>query len=150
MAGIFKVGAVLIAAVVGIGLLVTLRGGGGASHAAVFDKGTFEESIAAATSAKRPLLVKFTASWCPPCQLMDREVFSDEPTADALHRIGLVAAVDIDSRPDLAREYNVQAIPTLVIISGDEELARSQGAMRSQDLLAWFARVSERRSASGR
>lgn len=149
MPGIFKVGSVVIAAVVGLALLVNLRGNGGGSHAAVFDKGTFEESVAAAAGAKRPLLIKFTATWCPPCQMMDHEVFSDEPTAEALQRIGLVAAVDIDARRDLAKEYNIRAVPTLVIISGDDELARTEGAMDSQSLINWFSRVGQRRSASG-
>ena len=39
-----------------------------------------------------------------------------------------IVAVDVDNSEDVAKEYSVRAMPTLVLMKGDEEVSRMEGA----------------------
>jgi thioredoxin 1 len=64
-------------------------------------------------------LIKFEAEWCGPCKRQSRilEGFDTCP----------VNVVDIDEEPDVAKEYNVHSVPTLVIENEGEEVDRLIG-----------------------
>lgn len=49
-----------------------------------------DEALAAAQTSGRPVVVKFTASWCATCQYIDRTVFADSATRDQLAKAGAV------------------------------------------------------------
>ena len=72
-----------------------------------------------------PVLVDFTASWCPPCHAI-------APTIDALAselagRVK-VAKLDVDREPELAERYGVQAMPTLMVFVGGRVVDQRLGA----------------------
>lgn len=71
----------------------------------------------------------FTASWCPPCQLM-YGVLDRHPSLAAQ-----VELIDIDENERLARRYDIQAVPTFVRPDG----ARVVGAMSVKDLRAFLS-----------
>ena len=66
----------------------------------------------------RPMLIDFTASWCPPCQAMKQTVW---PAADVVEAAKPFRAVvvDIDQHPDLAARFGVDSIPNIMILSPD-------------------------------
>lgn len=70
---------------------------------------TFAEVIA---TADRPVLVDFTATWCPPCKQLTPVLHA--LAAEQADRLRIVE-VDIDESPDLARRYQVLSAPTMVL-----------------------------------
>lgn len=86
-----------------------------------------------------PVLVDFYADWCGPCKMM-------APTLDqvARERAGraLVAKVDTDANPMLARRFRIASIPTLIAFKGGAEVARELGALPRQRLDALIDRAA--------
>lgn len=82
--------------------------------------GQTETSFALKSEKGLPLVVDFSASWCGPCHML-KPVF-EEVKKKYAGKIEFMT-VDIDSFPDLAGQYGIQAVPTIVFINatGKEE-----------------------------
>nr|WP_091719285.1 thioredoxin [Pseudarthrobacter equi] len=82
-----------------------------------------------------PVLVDFWAEWCGPCRMVS-------PALDKLARerpgaIKLVK-VDVDKSPALSRRFDVQAIPTLMVLVDGNVAARQAGAAPADALRSWL------------
>lgn len=87
--------------------------------AQVASKGDLERVLAEA--GENPIVVDFFATWCMPCK-------ATAPNVNALAKEGVrVAVVDVDKAAALAQEYNVSAIPTLLVFRNGEIVRRAQG-----------------------
>ena len=76
-------------------------------------------------SSTVPVLVDFTASWCPPC-VMIKPVL-ERIAADEADRLRVVS-VDVDENPVLTARYEVLGMPTLALFVDGEVVARFMGA----------------------
>lgn len=82
----------------------------------------------------RPVLLDFSAEWCGPCHMI----------APTLHEIAAerpdikVCKVDVDADPELAQEFQVNAIPTLFALKGGEKQGMAMGLQSKEELLALF------------
>lgn len=73
-------------------------------------------------------LRRFTASWCAPCKMLAPVIKSLESDFTDV----TFETVDIDSSPEVAQEYHVRSVPTVVILKDGAELERLVGALPKQ------------------
>jgi len=76
-------------------------------------------------AADRPVLVEFTADWCPPCKMIAPVL--DQIAAEEAGRLKIVS-LDVDENPETTRRYGVLGMPTLVLFAGGEVVSQTVGA----------------------
>ncbi|MBV1858931.1 MAG: thioredoxin family protein [Nannocystaceae bacterium] len=106
--------------------------------------GSLDEALAEAKKEGKLVFVDVGAYWCPPCQRLDEEVFTEAAVGEAL-RAGYVA-LHIDAEkgegPDVVREYHVQAYPSLLVLeSGGMEKGRVVDFLPAAELLSALRRI---------
>lgn len=94
--------------------------------------------VISSTGTNQPVaLLYFTASWCGPCKLMARTTLAAPEVTNALSNLNHVA-LDIDEHPDLASQYGVEAVPTMIILSAGHEATRTTGYQPVDGFLEWL------------
>jgi thioredoxin 1 len=78
-----------------------------------------------------PVLLDFWAEWCNPCRMIAPSV---EQLADAYKGKIVVGKVNVDAESDLAAQYNIISIPTLMVFKGGEVAAQKVGAFPKHDI----------------
>lgn len=105
-----------------------------------FDAATFDADV---LQASTPVVVDFTAVWCPPCQMMAPVV---EKLAGEFAGKVKIGKLDTDENPDIAIRYGVSGIPTLgLFVEGklvDRLVGFPGGAAPIRDWIAKGANVS--------
>ena len=89
-----------------------------------FDEKVLKSSI--------PVLVDFWAPWCAPCKSIAPAL--DEVAKEFAGKI-LIAKVNVDNNPMSPAQYNVRAIPNLVLFKGGAEVNRLIGAVRKEQIV---------------
>ena len=90
---------------------------------------TFNDII----SADQLVLVDFFATWCQPCQMM--HPILEQLKASVGDKLRIIK-VDVDRHSDVAAQWRIQSVPTLMLFRRGEMLWRQSGAMRLADLKA--------------
>lgn len=79
----------------------------------------------------KPVLLDFWASWCGPCRMVGPII--DEIAAENSHV--KVGKVNVDEERELAAQYNVMSIPTLLVIQNGKVAAQAVGARSKAAIL---------------
>jgi len=85
------------------------------------------------------VFVDVYTSWCLPCKMMDKDVFTHQETADAINKDFISYKVNAEkgNGPQLSFNYDVQAYPTLLFLdSSGKVLERKGGAAYHSELLS--------------
>jgi thiol:disulfide interchange protein len=106
------------------------------------DKIPWRSDVAAAQDESRkggkPTLLYFTATWCPPCQQMKSETWAKPDVKTALQAY-VPVKVDIDVDQASAQRYEIDAVPTIILLDGDGKVAkRLTGFLGAKDFLTWI------------
>ncbi|MFC5181930.1 thioredoxin family protein [Actinomadura harenae] len=96
---------------------------------AIDDADDFDRLLARA--GERPVLAYFTAKWCGPCKQFGPIV--ERFAADNAERLS-TARIDIDVAPELAERYEIQGVPTVLVIRSREVIAGHGGSLPRRDL----------------
>ena len=86
-------------------------------------------------NSEEPVLVDFFADWCGPCKMMAPIV---EELATELEGKAKVGKLNVDENSDIAIEYNVMSIPTLIVFKNGKEEKRLVGVRDKEELLNLF------------
>lgn len=91
--------------------------------------GSFQEVL---SNSDLPVLVDFYATWCGPCQMMASIL---EQVNAAMNQQLKVVKIDTDKYPQLATQYEVHALPTLVLFKDGQPVERIEGVVPSDQLI---------------
>lgn len=95
----------------------------------VFTTDNFEKEV---LSADKPVLVDFWAEWCGPCKMIG-------PVIEELYKDyegkAVIGKLNVDENQDIATNYNIRSIPTLLVFKNGEIVDKIVGAV-SKSVLA--------------
>ena len=90
---------------------------------------SFEEML---SGSDLPVLVDFYAAWCGPCQMM--VPILEQVNAQLQGKMKIVK-IDTDKYPQLASQYQIEALPTLVLFKKGEAVERIEGLLQAPQLI---------------
>jgi len=80
---------------------------------------------------KKMRVLRFTASWCQPCKMLAK-------TLEDVDTKIPIEVIDIDEKQEVAMQYGIRGVPTLVMLDGDIEVKRFSGMKMKNELAEWF------------
>ncbi len=82
---------------------------------------SYEAGTKVAAMEKRPLLLFFTASWCPWCRKLEQEVLVEPKVMSELRKFVCVK-LDVDKNHDVAMAYGVVSMPRVIVVNTQNEI----------------------------
>lgn len=78
-------------------------------------------------------VLRFTASWCGPCKSLSSML-------DEINPLIPINTYDIDEDPNLAIDYGIRSVPTMIKLDGNTEVDRKIGLMSKKELETWLSK----------
>lgn len=101
------------------------------------EKRSFHDVI----NGDQPVLVDFSAEWCGPCKMMPPIL---KELKDDLKDSITIIKLDIDRNPKIARDYQIQSVPTLMIFQKGTVKWRQSGVMPAKQLRQIVQEIRQR------
>lgn len=108
----------------------------------------WKETLAAAMdeskSAGKPILAVFSASWCPPCKMMKRDVWPDEKVTAAVESKFVAVHLDVDESDgrQASEKYQVDSIPRILVLDAKGNVLASASTMTRDGTLAFLDKAA--------
>lgn len=96
------------------------------------DAGNFERDV---LQSAEPVVVDFWAEWCGPCKMIAPAL--DEIAKEMEGKVK-IAKINIDENPELATQFGVRSIPTLLMFKNGEVTSNMVGAAPKSRLSDWI------------
>ena len=91
-------------------------------------KDNFQELI---LDSQEKILVDFWATWCGPCMMLS-------PIVEELAETCRVGKVNVDEEPELARQFGIVSIPTLIVFENGKAVRQSMGYRPKSEIEAFW------------
>lgn len=96
-----------------------------------------DETLAAAASSGKLVLVDFETVWCMPCRTMDEWIWSDAEVASAINAGYVGVKLDGDIEEEIVQRYSIAGYPTMLILDAEgNEVRRVVGYQTSSQMLS--------------
>lgn len=93
-------------------------------------KDNFQDEV---INSEKPVLVDFWASWCGPCRMVSPIVDEIAEESNGKYKVG---KINVDEQRELAEQFNVMSIPTLMVFKGGSVAKSSVGVRSKADILS--------------
>lgn len=90
---------------------------------------TFSEIV----NKEHPVLVDFSAAWCGPCQTLAPIL---KQVKDELGNTVSIIKIDIDKNQELATQFQVRSVPTMLLFKNGQQVWRQSGLLSKSDLIS--------------
>lgn len=101
----------------------------------VNDMGNFNEII----NGDTPVLVDFYADWCAPCRMMTP--IMQQVSTEMGEKVRVIK-IDVDKNEDVARKYQIQGIPTMILFKNGKAVWQGVGVMQADQIKAMVQKNS--------
>ncbi len=98
----------------------------------------YEEALALAKKEDKRVVIDFVTTWCGPCKMMDRLVYSSQPIYEKSDDV-IFLKLDGDDERELNKQYQIKAYPTVILLDSDgQEIRRRSGYQSVSKLLEFL------------
>lgn len=91
-------------------------------------KDSFEQDV---MKNEKPVFLDFWATWCGPCQMRGPIV---DKAAEMFADRAVFGKVNVDEQPDLAQQFGVMSIPTLIVLKGGQIVEKRIGLQQLEEI----------------
>ena len=92
-------------------------------------KNNFEQEV---LNSKQPVILDFWASWCGPCRMVAPTL---DEISDEMEGVARVGKINIDEEAELASQFRIMSIPTLMVVKNGKIAAQAVGVRPKKDIL---------------
>ncbi len=83
-------------------------------------------------NSEKPILVDFFATWCGPCKILAPIL---KEVKDSLGERITIIKIDVDKNQQLASNYQVRGVPTIILFQKGNQLWRQSGVLSKEEII---------------